>query len=252
MSETTGPHSNGLSIKNRIGSIGPLQKFNQSKIVKTENDVDSVSGELCIYGRHVFMGYLNDDKKTKDTFDENGWLHTGDMAKIEDGFLYITGRIKELIITAGGENIPPVPIEDNLKAELPRLISNSMVIGDKRKYLTILVTLKTIINLDTLTPTDDLMPECIEYLKSLGSKSTKLSEVLATRDEVIYKAIEQGIKRINEKSTSNASKVQKFTILPRDFSLITGELGPTLKLRRQIVNQMYANEINQMYQQNEE
>jgi long-chain-fatty-acid--CoA ligase ACSBG len=252
MSETTGPHSNGLSIKNRIGSIGPLQKFNQSKIVKTENDVDSVSGELCIYGRHVFMGYLNDDKKTKDTFDENGWLHTGDMAKIDDGFLYITGRIKELIITAGGENIPPVPIEDNLKAELPRLISNSMVIGDKRKYLTILVTLKTIINLDTLTPTDDLMPECIEYLKPLGSKSTKLSEVLANRDEVVYKAIEQGIKRINEKSTSNASKVQKFTILPRDFSLITGELGPTLKLRRQIVNQMYANEINQMYQQNEE
>jgi long-chain-fatty-acid--CoA ligase ACSBG len=252
MSETTGPHSNGLPIKNRVGSIGPIQKFNQSKIVKTENDVDSVSGELCIYGRHVFMGYLNAENKTKETFDENGWLHTGDMAKIEDGFLYITGRIKELIITAGGENIPPVPIEDNLKAEVPRLISNSMVIGDKRKYLTILVTLKTIINLDTLAPTDDLMPECIEYLRSLGSKSTKLSEVLANRDEVVYKAIEQGIKRVNEKSTSNASKVQKFTILPRDFSLINGELGPTLKLRRQIVNQMYINEINQMYQQNEE
>jgi long-chain-fatty-acid--CoA ligase ACSBG len=142
MSETTGPHSSGTSNLNRIGSIGFVRNVNKSKIRKTENDVDSSSGELMIFGRHVFMGYLNDEKKTKETFDENGFLHTGDMAKIEDNFLFITGRIKELIITAGGENIPPVPIEDNLKAELPRLVSNSMVVGDKRKYLTILVTLK--------------------------------------------------------------------------------------------------------------
>lgn len=252
MSETTGPHIMGLHSENKVTSIGFIRGFNQSKIVKTETDVDAGSGELRIFGRHVFMGYLNDEKKTKESFDENGWLQTGDMAKIEDGFLYINGRFKELIITAGGENIPPIPIEDNLKSELPDLISNSMVIGDKRKFLTILVTLKTVINLETMLPTDDLTHDCIEYLKSKGSKSTKLSEILSNNDEIVHNLIEAGIKKINSKAVSNAMKVQKFTILPRDFSLGNGELGPTLKLRRQIVNQIYLNEINKMYQTNED
>ena len=91
------------------------------------------------------MGYLNDESKTLASFDEEGWIHTGDIAKIDDGFIYITGRLKELIITAGGENIPPVPIEDNIKAQLPKLLSNCMVVGDKRKFLIVLVTLKVVL-----------------------------------------------------------------------------------------------------------
>ena len=91
------------------------------------------------------MGYLNNEEKTAETFDSEGWLRTGDIGKIDsDGFLYITGRIKELIITAGGENIPPVPIEDRIKLELGKVISNCILIGDKRKYLVILVCLKVI------------------------------------------------------------------------------------------------------------
>jgi long-chain-fatty-acid--CoA ligase ACSBG len=139
MSESTGPHIVGLPRSNRVTSVGPIAQFNRSKIINKDADD---SGELCMSGRHVYMGYLNDPVKTKETFDEEGWLRTGDIAKIADNFIYITGRLKELIITAGGENIPPVPIENNLKAELPNLIAGSILIGDKRKYLVILVTLK--------------------------------------------------------------------------------------------------------------
>lgn len=139
MSETTGPHSTGVISSNRIGSIGQVSQLNQSKLF---NKDEEGAGELCMYGRHIFMGYLNADKKTKESIDSDGWFHSGDVAKIEDGFIFITGRIKEILITAGGENVSPVPIEDNLKAALPKLVSNSMLIGDKQKYLTILVTLK--------------------------------------------------------------------------------------------------------------
>ena len=139
MSETSGPHTFGLAKCNRISSAGLQGVHNRSKLCN--QDKTDGSGELCVYGRHVFMGYMNSEAKTRETFDEDDWLHTGDIAKIEDGFLFITGRLKELIITAGGENIAPIPIEDNVKTELPNLVSNCMLIGDKRKYLTLLVTL---------------------------------------------------------------------------------------------------------------
>jgi long-chain-fatty-acid--CoA ligase ACSBG len=190
LSETTGPHSNGYVSLNRIGSIGPVGNVNETKIVNKEADG---SGEICMYGRHIFMGYLNAEQKTKESIDEEGWFRSGDVAKIEDGFAYITGRIKEIIITAGGENVSPVPIEENLKSVLPNLISSSMVVGDKQKFLSILVTLKTVPNPETTLPTDNLMPEAVQFLSSLGSKSTKLSDIVDNKDPIVYKAIEEGL-----------------------------------------------------------
>lgn len=100
------------------------------------------NGEICYRGRNIFMGYFKDEESTRNTIDKDGWLHSGDVGKLDKtGNLVITGRIKELIITAGGENVAPVLIEDEVKKNIP-IVSNCMVIGDKRKYLSILLTLK--------------------------------------------------------------------------------------------------------------
>lgn len=247
MSESTGPHGHGLYWDNRVCSIGSVRQCNRSKLLQRDEDG---SGELAVFGRHAFMGYLNDQQKTNEAFDEEGWLKTGDLAKIEDNFIYITGRLKELIITAGGENISPVPVEDKLKAELPNLISNCMLVGDKKKYLVVLITLKCKIDLETLAPLDELTEECIKYLSTIGSTSKRVSDIVDNKDSFVYKAIESGIKRANDKSISRAAKIQKFSILPRDFSLANGELGPTLKMRRPIITKMYASVIDKLYADN--
>lgn len=244
MSETSGPHS--VSIPGHVisGSCGILMEGVEMKIADKDEEGN---GELCIKGRHVFMGYLWNEEKTKESLDESGWLHTGDVARIDkNGQLYITGRIKELIITAGGENIPPVPIEKSIKAEIP-LISNAMIIGDKRKFLSCLLTLKVNVNPDNGVPSDDLTPFAIEYCKSIGSKATTVSEILSTKDEKVMKAIQDGLDRANEHAVSRAQKVQKFLILEKDFSLPGGELGPTLKLRRPVVVKKFKDQIESLY-----
>ncbi|XP_055372063.1 long-chain-fatty-acid--CoA ligase heimdall-like [Condylostylus longicornis] len=143
-------------------------------------------GEICIKTRSNFMGYVNEPEKTNETLDSDGWLHTGDYGCLdEQGYLYITGRIKEIVITSGGENIPPHHVENLIKTQLPG-ISNVFLVGD-------------------------------QILKA-GPCS-----------KVQY-AIADGIKRANMNAISNAQKVQKFRILPNDFTMITGELGPTLKI----------------------
>ncbi|XP_008544493.1 very long-chain-fatty-acid--CoA ligase bubblegum isoform X1 [Microplitis demolitor] len=244
MSECAGAHTLSTENKYRLGSVGAVLRGLKTKL---DHPDDSGEGEICMGGRHVFMGYLNAPDKTKEAKDDNAWLHSGDLGRIDGkGFLYVTGRIKELVITAGGENIPPVQIEQILLKELPAL-SNAMLIGDMKKYLTILVTLKTEMDPDTGGPLDALSPTVISWAKSIGSKAKTLSEVLSTRDPLIYNEIEEAIKRTNEQATSNAQKVQKFTILPHDFSIPTGELGPTLKLRRNIVSKKYADVIEEMY-----
>ena len=139
MSESSGPHTYGVPKCFRLGSTGKTMDGVYTKLDKPDGDGN---GEVCMSGRNVCMGYLLMEEKTHETIDDDGWLHSGDIGKLDkDGFLFITGRLKELIITAGGENIPPVAIEDIVKGELP-CISNAMLIGDKRKYLSMLLTLK--------------------------------------------------------------------------------------------------------------
>ncbi|RVE73517.1 hypothetical protein OJAV_G00032050 [Oryzias javanicus] len=139
MSECTGPHTISRPDAFKLTSCG---KEIPGCTTKLDNPDEEGNGEICFWGRHIFMGYISAPDKTEEVLDAEGWLHSGDLGKRDEhGFLYITGRIKELIITAGGENIPPVPIEDAVKEAVP-LLSNAMLIGDKRKFLSMFVTIK--------------------------------------------------------------------------------------------------------------
>ena len=122
-------------------------------------------------GRNVMMGYLNAPEKTKQAITESGWLRSGDLGTVDDaGFFRITGRAKEILITAGGENIAPIPIEDSIKKYLP-CVANAMLIGDKRKFLSVLLTLKTEIDSATQEPLPELAPATIAWCESIGSKA---------------------------------------------------------------------------------
>ncbi|XP_077087850.1 long-chain-fatty-acid--CoA ligase ACSBG2-like [Siphateles boraxobius] len=243
MSESTGPHSISCAEGYRIMSCGKVLTGCKTKLDKPDSDGN---GEICFWGRHVFMGYLNMPDKTEEALDAEGWLHSGDLGKHDSNdFLFITGRIKELIITAGGENIPPVPIEDALKEEVS-IISNVMLVGDKKKFLAMLLTLKCNID-DNGDPTDELTPLGVEFCRQHGVIASKVSEIISKKEPAIYKAIQEGVDRVNAKATSNAQRVQKWTLLPQDFSISGGELGPTMKLKRPVVSKMYQEEINKFY-----
>ncbi|KAG6963742.1 hypothetical protein JG688_00008013 [Phytophthora aleatoria] len=222
----------------KLGTVGPPLEGTQARI-------DPETGEIQYTGRHVFMGYLHDEEATKKTVDENGWLYSGDIGELdEDGFLSITGRLKELIITFGGENIPPVLIENEIKAELPAL-SNVIVIGEKRNYLTFLCSLRVESDAATGAPTDKLDKVALAVAKEIGSDATTVSD--AQSCEKFRQYISDGMARANTRAASRAQQVQKFSIIPRDFSIGGNELTPTMKVKRSVVEKMYMENIEKMY-----
>lgn len=245
MSETCGAHSLTTADSYNFATIGKSLGGCETRIDKPD---ERGHGEICMRGRHILMGYVGEEDKTKEAIDEDGWLHSGDVGYIdEQGFIYITGRIKELIITAGGENIPPVHVENLVKNELMQ-VSNAFLVGDKRKFLTMLITLKTHMNLDSGEPKDELTSETIGWLKGYGVEYTKLSQIMAAGPcPKVLQAIQDGIDRANKKAISNAQKVQKFTLLGADFSVPGGELGPTLKVKRNVVLKKYDDIIEKFY-----
>ncbi|XP_066523388.1 long-chain-fatty-acid--CoA ligase ACSBG1 isoform X2 [Hoplias malabaricus] len=246
MSESSGPHFMSGPKTYKLASCGKVVPGCRYKLANVDADGN---GEVCLWGRNIFMGYLNMKDKTAEAFDEDGWLQSGDLGKADDeGFLYITGRIKELIITAGGENVPPLLIEDAVKKELP-IISNAMLIGDKKKFLSMLITLKCVTSAETMEPTDDLSFEAVEYCQKLGSHATKVSDIIGGKDKLVNHAIQEGISRVNAKATSNAQRIQKWTILGKDFSVSGGELGPTMKLRRPVVLKIYNEKVETFYRE---
>jgi long-chain-fatty-acid--CoA ligase ACSBG len=246
MTETTGGHTLNNEKDFRLEATGKERDGVHSKIINPDEDEQ---GEVCLNGRHIFMGYLDDPDKTSEALDEEGWLHTGDLGKIdESGFLYITGRIKELIITAGGENIAPILIEDEVKAQLP-CISNAVLIGERRKFLSILLSLKTEMDLETGEPLEELAPVTKQWCKELGLEASTVKDVLNGPNKQVMDAIQKGINQANVKAISTAQRVQKFHILPHDFSIPTGEIGPTMKLKRNFVLEKYAGIIDRFYQE---
>jgi len=222
------------------------------------NPKDNEQGEICFRGRHIMMGYQANPslgqehidtikKKNSEAIDNEGWLHSGDKGCMDKrGMIRITGRFKELIIGKGGENIAPVPIEDDIKSHASG-ISNIIMIGDNRKYNVALVTLRAEGASGELPGSDMLDPEVV----SIGD-SKKISE--AMKDPKWIAHVETAIKKTNGNQKvchNNAFKIQKFSILPHDLSIEGGELTPTLKVKRSYVDKKYSGVIESIYASSE-
>lgn len=223
MSECTGPGTVSLPepFKYRTGWAGPAVPGTTIKIAE--------DGEVLMKGRHVFKGYFKNDAATAETIDKGGWLHSGDVGKIDGkDFLKITDRKKELIITAGGENIPPQVLEAKLKSI--SVVANVVVIGDRRQYMTALFTLN---------------PERLDQeLKNAGSPARNMAEAAKCPKFRAY--MQQKLDEVNT-TLARVQTIKKFTILPIEFSVEGEELTPTMKLKRRIITTKYAKEIEEMY-----
>ncbi len=215
-------------------------------VMKIDNTDEEGKGEICFRGRNIMMGYLRNEEATKLALDTDGFIHSGDQGmKTKRGFLKVTGRIKELIITAGGENIAPLVIEEACKTVCP-VISNVMAIGDARKYISALITLKVVINPENSTPTNDLIPEAQTIIHNVIGKDLKTYDECVNSPEFM-KYIDDCINAANKSMVSRASHIRKYKILPKDFTIAGGEMTPTLKLKRQVAYKKYIDIIEDMY-----
>lgn len=221
MSECTGPATISLPDKYKTGKVGVKLPGTELKIAE--------DGEICMRGRHVFKGYFKNEEATRETLDEEGWLHSGDIGEIDDdGFLKITDRKKDLLITAGGENIAPQVLEGKLKA-IPA-VSQAVVVGDRQKHLSALLTLDE-------TKLDDI--------RAQSGSSGKTMEELA-KDEKVKSWLMNQVEEIN-KTLARVQAIKKIAILPHDLTIEGGELTPTMKVKRKVVNQKYADVIQGFY-----
>ncbi|MFT7623490.1 MAG: long-chain acyl-CoA synthetase [Myxococcota bacterium] len=221
-SEDSGPTSFNLPGATKFGSVGKAVKGVQVRIIDGEGK-DAEEGEIIVKGPNVFLGYYKDEDATNDTL-KDGWLYSGDIGKFDrDGYLSITGRIKEIIITAGGKNIAPKNIEAALKNH--PLVSQAVVIGDRRKYLSALLTLD---------------PDA----SAAWGKEKDISGDVHSSEQLIAE-IQGWVDKTNA-MFARVEHVRKFTVLAKDFEP-GNELTPTLKVKRRIVNDLYSDQIEGMY-----
>lgn len=214
--------------------------------LRINNPDENGEGEICMRGRNTMMGYLKNEKATIDTLDSNGYIMSGDKGKIDaNGFLKITGRIKELIITAGGENVAPVPIEDNFKINCPPC-SNIMMLGEQQRFMGALITFKTDIDMKTGLPSRTLLPETVAFFKNELGLSLKTSDE-AIAEPKVSEFIKKCIEKTNTKSVSRAAHMRKFKLLADDFSIPGGELTPTMKLKRKVTENKYKEFVDEMF-----
>lgn len=230
MSEATGLVSTNYP-ESKKGTSGKIMDCIEAKLL---NENSSGEGELLFRGRNIFLGYLNDPTETRKAIDDEGFLHSGDLGKIDkDGFITITGRVKDLIVTAGGENVAPAYVEETLRTAMPA-IKRGFVVGDKRKFISCLLI--PYMNEDGILvgPAKKVNPSIVGVEKVIEDKTWN-------------EYIEQGIIKANMHAVSNATKVRKYVIITKDFSVDGGELTPSLKVKRKAVIKKYEEKINQMY-----
>jgi len=190
----------------RFGTVGPAVPGVEVRVAE--------DGEILVRGPNVFAGYYKDEEATREVLDDDGWLHTGDIGHLDNGFLTITDRKKDIIVTAQGKNVAPQNIENALKSS--KYVSQALVIGDRRPYVTALITLDEV-------------------------ETTKLGDAAEVR------ALVQQVVNDWNRDKASFEQVKRFTILSRDFSPEEDEVTPTMKLRRKIVAEHFADEIEALY-----
>ncbi|MFL2956131.1 MAG: AMP-dependent synthetase/ligase [Candidatus Thalassarchaeaceae archaeon] len=243
MTETTAGATLNYPNNNRIGSVGKALEGTGLRIADPN---EKGEGEIQFNGRHIMAGYYRNEQATAETMTEDGWLKSGDLGKIDqDGYVYVTGRLKEIYVSSAGKNVAPLVVEETMKSI--SLLSQVMLIGDGRKYCSALVTLdvgailRDKFGLDGATEVPKDPAEQIAKLKELGHD---LSEF--TGSEEIFAEVEGQVQELNKKF-SNPEQIKKFRILPRDLSVDHGELTPTLKIRRKQIRENWAEVIDEMY-----
>ncbi len=221
LTETSAAACVGTQDGFRVGTVGRPVAGTSVRIAE--------DGEILLKGDVVFSGYFNNAEATAEAL-EDGWFHTGDIGELDrDGFLKITGRKKEIIVTAGGKNVAPSGLEDTIKSS--PLISQAMVVGDQRPFIGALITIDE------------------EYFPSWKSQHGKPSDATVSDlagDAELRAEVQQAVDQANS-AVSQAEAIKKFTILSKDFTEAGGEITPSLKLKRNIVNKNYATDIEALY-----
>ena len=222
MTETCGASTGVPAEKMKPGSIGPAATYNEVRL-------DPVTSEILVRGKNVFAGYLNLPEKTAETIDRDGWLHTGDVGVVDsDGYFRITDRMKDIIITAGGKNITPSELENDLK--FSPYITDAVVIGDKRPYLVVIIMIDQ---------------ENVE--KFAQDADVPFSNYASlTRAPEVQALIQSELERVNLKF-ARVEQIKKFFLLETQLTAEDEELTPTMKLKRKLVEQKYAPQIEAMY-----
>jgi long-chain acyl-CoA synthetase len=220
LTETTAALTVNLPEAHKVGTVGrPLP----GTTVRVAED-----GELLFTGGQVFAGYWNDESATREVLERDGWFHTGDVGEVDDeGFVRITGRKKEIIVTAGGKNVSPAVLEDRVRAHA--LVSQCLVVGDGQPFVAALVTLDT----ESVTP----------WAEARG-KPTDPARL--TEDEELLAAIQAAVDDANQ-AVSKAESIRKFVVLPHDWTEEGGQLTPSLKLKRSVVTHEERDEIAALY-----
>ncbi|KQP37923.1 long-chain fatty acid--CoA ligase [Pseudorhodoferax sp. Leaf274] len=222
MTETCGAATGVPAARMKPGSIGPAAGFNEVRL-------DPATGEILVRGPNVFMGYLNLPEKTAEAIDAEGWLHTGDVGTVDaEGYFRIIDRMKDVIITAGGKNITPSELENELK--FSPYITDAVVIGDRRPYLTAIVMVDQE-NVEKFAQDADVP-------FSNYASLTRAPEVLAL--------IQREFDRVNAKF-ARVEQIKKFFLLETQLSAEDEELTPTMKLKRKLVEKKYAERIEALY-----
>jgi long-chain acyl-CoA synthetase len=222
LTETTAAATVNRPDRNKIGTVGqPLPGVG----IKIAED-----GEILISGGIVFPGYWHNEAATKETFAEEGWFRTGDLGALDDeGFLTITGRKKEIIVTAGGKNVSPAVLEDRLRSHA--LISQAMVVGDGRPYIAALVTLD---------------PDGFEPWKARHGKPADATVASLREDPDLLAAVQAAVDDANQ-AVSRAESIRRFRILDGDFTVESGQLSAKLGIRRSVLAKDFAADIDALY-----